>query len=254
MPYALLRPAANVAVIVALAMAVAGCNTLTRLWEVGSEPNLGTVSNPKDDPAYASASLPMPQPTLLEGNSSSLWRTGAKAFFKDIRAKEVGDILTVKLRLDDSAKLENKTTRKRDDSEDMQINTILGYEASLNDIFPEAVNLGGTMLDFETDHQTLGNGDIDRSEEIELEVAAVVAQVLPNGSLAILGRQELRVNFELRELLVAGIVRPQDIEADNTIPHERIAEMRLAYGGRGTLSDLQQPRWGTQVWDILWPF
>lgn len=248
------RAAVAMSLAVALATTLAGCNTFQRLADVGSEPNLMPVSNPKDDPAYVPASLPMPQPLVSERNPNSLWRTGAKAFFKDIRAKDVGDILTVILRLDDSAKLENKTQRTRDDSEDMRVNTILGYEASLNDVFPEAVNLGGTMLDFETDHQTLGTGDIDRSEEIELEVAAVVTQVLPNGSLAILGRQQLRVNYELREMLVAGIVRPQDIEADNTIPHERIAEMRLAYGGRGTLSDLQQPRWGTQVWDILWPF
>ena len=103
-------------------------------------------------------------------------------------------------------------------------------------------------------HSTSGDGDIERSEDIKLTFAAVVTQILPNGSLVVMGRQEILVNAELRELLVTGVVRPEDIESDNTISHEKIAEMRVAYGGRGTLSQLQQPRWGTQIWDIIFPF
>jgi flagellar L-ring protein precursor FlgH len=90
---------------------------------------------------------------------------------------------------------------------------------------------------------TEGDGAIDRSEEVELTVAAVVTQKLPNGALAILARQEVRVNYELREMLVTGVVRAQDIDAVNSVSHEKIAEMQVPYGGRGTLSDLQQPRW-----------
>ncbi len=236
------------------AVSLSGCNIFTRLSEVGSEPALSEIVNPTTREDYQPVSLPMPAPVVAEANPNSLWRPGAKAFFKDIRAKDVGDILTVRLDLADKAKLQNKTDRIRDDSESQSINTLLGYENSFNDIFPEGVALGGELFDFETDHMTSGDGEIDRKEEIELNVAAVVTQVLPNGALAIAGRQELRVNFELRELLVTGIIRPQDIEADNTISHEKIAEMRLAYGGRGTLSGLQQPRWGTQLWDMLWPF
>ena len=84
--------------------------------------------------------------------------------------------------------------------------------------------------------------------------AAIVTQILPNGLLVVMGRQEIRVNSELRELMVTGIIRPSDIDSDNTITHDKIAEMRVAYGGRGTLSGLQQPRWGTQIWDIIFPF
>lgn len=250
-----LRKVFSAAAILALGIGATGCSNLMRLTEVGSEPSLSQYTNPTQAPDYKPVSLPMPASHAPDDNPNSLWRSGAKAFFKDIRAKEVGDILTLKLKLNDKAKLENKTKRARDDSETQETNILLGYEASFNRIFGnDAVAQGGTMFDFGTKHDTEGDGQIDRSEEVELTVAAVVTQKLPNGALAVLARQEVRVNYELREMLITGVVRAQDIDADNSVSHERIAEMQVAYGGRGTLSDLQQARWGTQVWDILFPF
>ncbi|MGF1639699.1 MAG: flagellar basal body L-ring protein FlgH [Rhodospirillales bacterium] len=252
MPSVVVRATA-VSAMALLAAAVGGCNTVTRLSEVGDGPRLSEISNPIVQPGYRPVSLPMPSPQIPDDNPNSLWRAGAKAFFKDIRAKEVGDILTIRLSLDDKAKMENKTNRGRNDGEAQGVPAILGYETKLAKIFPSAVN-PDELLAFKTKHNTEGDGKIDRKEEIEVTFAAIVTQVLPNGALAIMGRQEVRVNFELRELLLTGVVRPQDIDADNSISDERIAEMRVAYGGRGTLSDLQQPRWGTQIWDILFPF
>ena len=233
-------------------VALTGCNAVQRLSEVGTEPRISAIADPKEDPKAKPRSWPAPAPQPAEDNPASLWRPGAKAFFKDIRAKDVGDIVTVKLRLDNRATLDNSTTRQRDDKEQAKLNTLIGAEGALTDLLPDSVNRN--LIDFQTKSQTLGDGAIDRTDKVELEVAAVVTDVMPNGALMIVGRQELRGNYELREMLVRGIVRPQDIEADNTIPHDRIAEMRLAYGGRGTLSDLQQPRWGTQIWDIVAPF
>ncbi|MBT8004151.1 MAG: flagellar basal body L-ring protein FlgH, partial [Rhodospirillales bacterium] len=180
-------------------------------------------------------------------------RAGAKAFFKDHRAKAVGDILTVQLNLDDSASLANSTERERDDSEDTDVTNLLGLEAEFAKKLPQAI-APGSVMSFGSKHETKGDGSIDRSETVELTFAAVVTQILPNGALAIIGRQEVQVNNELRELMVTGVIRPEDIESDNTITHDKIAEMRVAYGGRGTLSGLQNPRWGTEVWDILFPF
>jgi flagellar L-ring protein FlgH len=247
------RATAGPAMAAVFVIAVSGCNVITRLSEVGDGPELTEITNPVAQPGYRPVSLPMPAPQIPEDNPNSLWRTGAKAFFKDIRAKEVGDILTVRLLLDDKAKMENKTNRDRNDGETQGVPAILGYETKLSKIFPSAVN-PDELLAFKTKHNTEGDGKIDRSEKIELTFAAIVTQVLPNGALAIMGRQELRVNFELRELMLTGVVRPQDIDADNSISDDRIAEMRVAYGGRGALSDLQQPRYGTQIWDILFPF
>lgn len=247
------RHLVRLAAAISIAAAVPGCNTLTRLSEVGGGPELTKITNPVARQGYRPVSLPMPAPQVAEDNPNSLWRAGARAFFKDTRAKAVGDILTVKLNLNDKATLDNKSERERDDREEADATALLGLEAEFSKMFPEAIN-PANLASFGSKSETKGDGSIQRSEDIELTFAAVITQILPNGALVIFGRQEIRVNYELRELMVTGVVRPEDIESDNSISHEKIAEMRVAYGGRGTLSDLQQPRWGTQLWDIIFPF
>ena len=138
-------------------------------------------------------------------------------------------------------------------NEDASLNAFLGYESSLSRLLPEAIN-PGNLLDIDSQTDSTGSGQIARDEDIELKIAAVISQVLPNGNLVIHGRQEFRVNFEARELQIAGIIRPEDISSTNTIVYEKIAEARISYGGRGQISDLQQPRYGQQVIDILFPF
>jgi len=235
-------------------ISVNGCQVLTRLSEVGDGPEVSNIQNPVTRPNYRPVSLPMPAPEIVEDNPNSLWRSGARAFFKDHRAKEIGDIVTVQMSLDDSATLQSSTDRDRADEENVNVNNLLGLEAEFRKFLPEGIALGGQIADFDTTTSTSGEGIVDRAEEVNLTFAAVVTQILPNGSLVIVGRQEIRVSAELRELMVTGVIRPSDIESDNTISHEKIAEMRVAYGGRGSLSELQQPRWGTQIWDIVFPF
>ncbi len=247
------RHLVRLAAATAIVAAIPGCNTLTRMSEVGGGPELTKITNPVARQDYRPVSLPMPAPQVAEDNPNSLWRAGARAFFKDTRAKAVGDILTVKLNLKDKATLDNKSERERDDKEDTDVTNLLGLEAEFAKRLPQAVN-PSNMASFGSKSETKGDGSIERSEDIELTFAAVITQILPNGALVIFGRQEIRVNYELRELMVTGVVRPEDIESDNSVSHEKIAEMRVAYGGRGTMSDLQQPRWGTQVWDIIFPF
>jgi flagellar L-ring protein precursor FlgH len=239
--------------VAALSVSMTACGSLTRLSEVGNGPQLSQIQNPMADPNYQKVSMPMPTPALPEHNPNSLWRAGAKAFFKDHRAKEVGDLVTVKLTIDDKANLQNETTRDRNDSESANVTNLLGLENEFTKVLPQGLN-PAAAANFGNTHSTDGDGEIDRSEEINTTLAAIVIQILPNGNLVIAGRQEIRVNSELRELRVTGIIRPTDIDPSNTIDHTKIAEMRVAYGGRGSLSDLQSPRWGTQIWDIVFPF
>ena len=229
------------------------CNMLTRLSEMKNGPEVSAISNPINRPKYRPVSMPMPMPRNVIRKANSLWRPGARAFFRDQRASEVGDILTVKLSIEDSAALANKTTGARNDTEDGDVTNLLGLENEFTKVLPQGL-AAATALSLGTKRATEGSGAIDRSEKLAITIAAVVTQVLPNGNLVIFARQELKVNFELREVLVTGVIRPEDINSANEIWHSKIAEMRVAYGGRGTMSDLQQPRYGTRMVDIIFPF
>jgi flagellar L-ring protein precursor FlgH len=247
------RTIVRVCVISLLFASLSACNTFTRLAELGNGPKTSSIVNPVKRPNYRPVSMPMPGPKKVNSHANSLWRPGARAFFRDQRATEVGDILTVKLTISDKAGLDNKTTRARNDKEDGDVTKLLGLENELTKMLPEAIAPSSTMS-LGTVHSTEGNGAITRAEAVEVTLAGIITQILPNGNLVIFARQELKVNYEMREVMVTGVVRPQDIDYQNTIVHENIAEMRVAYGGRGTLSDLQQPRVGTQAIDILFPF
>ena len=248
-----LRKGARILTIAVLAVSLAGCNALTRLSQVGAEPPLTEIANPVQQANYRPVSMPMPAPKPIERNSNSLWRTGARAFFKDQRAANVGDILTVLIDIQDSAAISNSTSRNRTANEDASLNALLGYETSLSRILPETIN-PGNLADADSTSSSTGSGSIQRDESIQVEIAAIVTQVLPNGNYVIHGRQEFRVNFEARELQIAGVIRPEDITSANTVSYERIAEARISYGGRGHISDVQQPRYGQQVFDIIFPF
>jgi len=239
--------------VICLGTVLAGCNTLSRLSEIGGGPTVSEVTNPTARPGYRPVSMPMPAPKEASRQANSLWRPGARAFFRDQRASEVGDIMTVKLSISDSAKLDNKTTRDRDDSDQAAFSALLGFETQAARILPNALD-PSNALNVGNQSSTSGDGKIDRKEAISILVAGVITQILPNGNLVVFGRQEIKVNAELREVMVTGIVRPEDIDYTNTISHEKIAELRVAYGGRGTLSDIQQPRWGTQIIDVIFPF
>ena len=245
---------AAIALCLALATAaLGGCKTLERLSSVGEDPALTPIQNPTLTASYQPISMPMPAPITEQRQPNSLWRTGSRAFFKDQRASAVGDILTVLVQIDDQATLDNSTTRARDASENAGLDHFLGYESLLDEIFPDAVD-PTNLVTAASDSATEGSGTVDRQEDIELKVAAIVTQVLPNGNMVVQGRQEVRVNAEVRELLVAGIIRPEDITSVNTIDYDKIAEARIAYGGRGQITDVQQPRSGQQVLDVLLPF
>ncbi|MFZ5689930.1 MAG: flagellar basal body L-ring protein FlgH [Pseudomonadota bacterium] len=237
--------------IVTIAALLGGCSSIDRLRTIGETPPLSPIDNPTTAPGYKPVQMPMPMPQPASYNPNSLWRNGSRAFFKDQRAHQVGDILTVRVRIDDKAKVENETQRKRTSGDEAAVKDFLGKTALPGLI---RAQVPSTLLATESVTSMDGKGNTDRKDEIATNIAGVVTQVLPNGNLVIEGRQEVRVNFEVRELVVAGVVRPEDIESDNTIESTKIAQARIAYGGRGQLTDMQQPRYGQQVMDILLPF
>ncbi len=241
------------ALLVAAAVSLSACNAAQRLSEVGAPPKISGIENPTHHAAYRPVSMPMPTPHLAQPQANSLWRPGSRAFFKDQRAAQIGDILTVVVNIEDKAELDNKTSRKRNAGDSAGMPAMLGYEQSLNRILPQAIN-PANLATLESEHNSEGDGELEREEKVQVQMAAVITQILPNGNLVIAGRQEVRVNYELRELTVSGVIRPEDITSSNTISSEKIAEARISYGGRGTLSDLQQPRYGQQIFDIIFPF
>ena len=251
-------PIRTLAILFLISLHAAGCAVGARLGDIGKAPDMSPTAPPPG--AYAPVpagqrayAMPLPEARAEIGEANSLWRPGARSFFKDQRARARGDIVTVVIDINDRARLNNTTQRTRDNGEQASIPAFGGLEQTLADILPDAAN-PAQLVDLSSDSTVRGEGDIDRREDVELTVAAIVTDVLPNGNLVIAGKQEVRVNFEVRELLVTGIIRPEDISNANRIQHTQVAEARISYGGRGQLTDVQQARYGQQLYDILFPF
>lgn len=223
--------------------ALAGCGPKA-LEEVGVPPKLSAVGAGLDGTGQTIYSYPEKPPGPVR--KFSLWDDRQSRFFTDARALSSGDILTVLISINDSAKFKNESERNRTSSKTMGIGGSFDFGGT-----GSSANLDGN-IDSETD--STGTGMTNRSERIDFSVAAVVIEVLPNGNLRIQGSQEVRVNAELRVLTIAGIVRPNDIGPNNTISYERIAEARVSYGGRGRLTEVQQPPYGQQILDTVLPF
>lgn len=258
-----LRRAARFGALGLLALALSGCQMFERLSRIGEPPELSPIENPVEQPNYQPVSMPMPAPNVATRQPNSLWRPGARAFFKDNRAGQVGDLITIVVQFDnESADLTNSTSRTRSSNEDMDAPLLLGWEQTLFDLLANRgdniQNSGGDANgNWFSTGRTSGisnSGTIDREESANFRIAGVVTQVLPNGNMVLFGRQELRVNSEVREIAVGGVIRPEDVSPANTINIRQIAEARVAYGGRGTLSDIQQPSYGSELLDIVLPF
>src|ERR1700676_1389024 len=237
--------------LLALGTIASSCSSIDRLSQLGEKPKLTEIENPTAQPGYKPVQMPMPKPEVASYNANSLWRNGSRAFFRDQRAARIGDLLTVTVNITDKANIANETQRSRTSKEDSGIADFAGSKLLTGNA---AKVLPGRLLTTDSAASTDGKGSVQRQEALQTNVAAVVTQVLPNGNLVVEGKQEIRVNFEIRELIVAGIVRPEDIQSDNTIDSSKIAQARIAYGGRGQITDIQQPRYGQQVMDVLLPF
>lgn len=239
-------PSLKSAALMFVATSLAAC--AARPSEIGRAPSLSPIG------AGLKAQLvdvPIEtEPAIAKYRGNSFWDDRSADLFKDPRARRVGDVLTVKISIEDDASLDNSSSRSRDAKHDIGLNldhgiAWRGWESS------GSANLS-SAIDTKTEHD--GKGTTARSERVDFMVAAIVTNILPNGNLVISGTQEVRVNFELRVVSISGVLDPRDITSDNVISYERIAEARISYGGRGRIMEVQQPGWGHQIVDNLSPF
>ena len=235
----------KISVLLLAGVSLTACSAVDRIRNIGEAPKLDAVGNPAG--AKIVDEIPRPQPIMHIDNS--LWQPGAQSFFHDPRAMHIGDVITVNVTVADTAKLSNTTSRSRTNSDDANLTNFFGLENAL----PSSVN-PSSLVKMGSDNSNVGAGSIQRAESISMTLAALVAQVLPNGNLVIDGHQQVRVNNELRDMRLSGIVRREDITQGNTVNLSQIAEARVTYGGQGIMTDVQQPRYGSQLFDILMPW
>lgn len=231
-------------------MLLAAC---ARMEEVGKAPSFSPLEGSYQHHAMYSTAMPEDLPPATPTDASSLWTSGRESLFGERRAATRGDILTVVIEIDDKAEISNSTGRSRAGSDTMGVPSLFGIPERLNEALPEGASMA-EAVSTSSSSSYKGDGSVARNEKLTLRIAATVVEELPNGVLRIEGQQEVRVNFELRELVVSGYVRPTDISRQNEITYDKIAGARIAYGGRGQITDVQQPRYGQQVADVLLPF
>ena len=236
--------------LLAALITLTGCDTWDSFQRAPDFSAPGTLDNipttSRDSQTIAAANV-APLPPAVRG---ALWRPGSKTFFRDPRARGVGDLVTVAVNLQEQAEFQNQTNLNRSNSNSMAMPNLLGVPAALGHAIPgfdPNINLTGSTA-------TNGQSDIKRTDSVVVNVAATVIARLPNGNMEIAGSQEIRLNNELRQLQLRGIVRPEDIRSDNTVPSEKIADARIEYGGRGVASTIQRPSWGQDLLNRLQPF
>ncbi|OSP54751.1 flagellar basal body L-ring protein FlgH [Pseudoruegeria sp. SK021] len=229
---------------------LAGC---ARMDHVGKRPSFSATDTGREHLAMTTVGLPQTLEKQRVVDQSSLWSGGRNSLLGDRRAGEQGDILTVVIEIDEKAEISNSTSRSRSADESLKMPQFFGIPQRIDEHLPAGASMADAVS-VGSSSGSDGDGSVKRNEKLTLRVAATVTRVLPNGVLELEGSQEVRVNFEIRELLVTGYVRPADISRNNEITYDKIASARISYGGRGQIMDVQQPRWGQQISDIILPF
>jgi flagellar L-ring protein precursor FlgH len=242
-----------------LMLTLTGCNLAERMSTIGEPPELSQIQDPTRIKGYQPVSMPMPTPTVMRTeHGPSLWESGSRAFFKDQRAGKVGDVITVNIEIDQQETISMTPDIERKSTGATTVTSALGFEAKAEKFFPkkqhDAGVLNPTWLSASSDPKLSGSAKYDVSDKIKFKIAATVLQILPNGNMVIIGRQEIRLVNEVREIQIKGIIRREDVSASNMIGGEKISELRISYGGRGELTDMQSFPWGQQIMNKISPF
>ena len=230
-----------------------GCGVVSKLSNVGDPPDMSQIQDPTLMNGYRPVTMPMPMAEPEQRNVNSLWQTGSRAFLKDQRANRVGDVITVMVKINDKAKIDSNNTYNRQANQSVGVPNLFGVESKFKTLLPKAANLT-TLTNTNSTTNSVGKGSFDRKDNLDIKIGATIIQVLPNGNLVIQGRQEVLFETELRIIDVRGVIRREDIASDNTIPYSKIAEARIAYGGRGDITDVSSISWGQQAMNRIWPW
>ncbi|WP_010301059.1 flagellar basal body L-ring protein FlgH [Candidatus Odyssella thessalonicensis] len=244
----------NLLLLATVTLSLSGCNLAERLSGVGEPPQLSQVQNPSLMADYKPVTMPMPLPEAQPQNSSSLWQTGSRAFFKDQRAARVGDILTVNVNINHKSSLDAKVEGDRDVHQNIgSLGNVFGHENKLKKIFPANVDKS-SLIDYQFRPVIKTKTTTQYDNKLILKIAASIIEVLPNGNLVIQGRQEVRDRGEMAVIDLKGIVRREDISSSNTIDYSKIAEARIARSTVGQISDYNEVPWGAEALNKLSPF
>ncbi len=250
----------NLLLILIIPLLISGCSIPDRIANIGQNPEFEHLNTYEEEIIDDKIARGLNDQVIFANSQvenaksvNSLWRPGAKNFFRDQRARSVGDILKIIITIADKAKLDNKTQSGRNDSGSIGVPNLLGLESHVQDVLPKAAD-PAKLASLNSTDSNAGYGKIDRKETVNTTLAATVVRILPSNNLVIRGTQEIRINSEVREMTVEGIVRPEDISAQNSVTLDQIAEARVSYGGRGIISEYQKPRYGKQLLEIISPF
>ncbi len=215
------------------AMLLTGCG--------GKNNEVSPLSQPLEEPVVAD---PQPQ------SPGTLWNGDEGNWLADIKARRVGDIVTVTIEEQASASKQATTDTDRSSSMSAGISSLFGLErtAEKNNITPSS------LVEANFENEFSGGGKTTRSENLVATLTTQVVQVYPNGNLKIRGGKSVTVNNENQIIYLTGIVRPYDITADNTIDSGNILYAQITYTGKGSISDKQKPGWLMRILDNTWPF
>lgn len=238
------------AILLIIVLLLSSCG---RMGHVGKRPDFTPNDTGREHLAMSVQGLPRTLERQRAVDEASLWSGSRNSLLGDRRAEDRGDILTVVVEIDEEAEISNSTSRSRSAEESLSLPGLFGLPQRLDRRLPDGAS-SDEAVSVDSESASEGDGSVRRNEKLTLRIAATVTDVLANGVIRIEGSQEVRVNFEIRELLVAGYVRPEDISRNNEITYDKIASARISYGGRGQITDVQQPRWGQQITDIILPY
>ena len=243
-----------------LLLGLTGCNLAEKMSTIGETPELTQIQDPTRVAGYQPISMPMPAPTACNDEKGpSLWQAGSRAFFKDQRAGKIGDVITVSIAIDQEETISMTPNLERKSQGSSIVTNALGLEDKAQKLFPKKQPISPGVpnpnwLNVSSDPKLTGTATYDVTDKIKFKIAATVLQILPNGNMVIAGRQEIRLVNEVREIQIKGIIRREDVSASNMISGEKISELRISYGGRGELTDMQSFPWGQQVMNRVLPF